>query len=160
MSETATLYTLKLKLTSSWLGSQRTKENVRRFRRDRDGKLAVDLPQWSWTFKQATEALRMFDIDSDTIRPQMNIDPPKLVLYRRKYTHNNKQQCEMFEAMRENCVLTIQVLVTATDKQDKFAPDLARLRDIFKFIGMFLGLSPWGGQYGYGRFDVEEINNS
>jgi len=63
----------------------------------------------------------------------------------------------MFEAIRENCVLTIKVLVTATDKQDKFAPDLARLRDIFRFAGRFLGLSPWGGQYGYGRFDVEEI---
>ena len=157
MSDVATLYNVKIKLTSSWLGNQRTRENVRRFRRDRDGKLAVDMAQWNWTFQQAAEALHMSDIDTDTIRPQMNIDPPSLVLYRRNYTHKNKQQHEMFEAIRENCVLTIKVLVTATDKQDKFAPDLARLRDIFKFTGMFLGLSPWGGQYGYGRFDVEDI---
>lgn len=157
MSNVATLYNLRIKLTASWLGNQRTRENVRRFRRDRDGKIAVDLPQWNWIFKQAADALHMGDIDTDTIRPETNINPPTLVLYRRNYTHKNKQQFEMFEAMRENCVLNIKVLVTATDKQDKFPPDLARLRDIFSFTGTFLGLSPWGGQYGYGRFDVEEI---
>lgn len=157
MSNVATLYDLKIKLTSVWLGNQRTRENVRRFRRDSDGKLAVDLAQWSWTFQQAAEALHMDDIDTDTIRPQMNIDPPTLVLYRRKYTHKNKQQSEMFEALRENLVLTIKILVTTTEKSDKYSPDEARLRDIFRFTGMFLGLSPWGGQYGYGRFDVVEL---
>lgn len=157
MSDLATLYNLKIKLTASWLGNQRTRENVRRFRRDRDGKIAIDLSQWGWTFKQAAEALHMVDIDTDTIRPEMNIDPPKLVLYRRNYTHKNKQQFEMFEAMRENTVLNIKILVTRTDKETLLAPDSARLRDIFKFTGMFLGLSPWGGQYGYGRFDVEEL---
>ncbi len=157
MSNVATLYSLKIKLTSPWLGHQRTRENVRRFRRDRDGKLAVDMSQWSWTFKQAVEALHMDDIDSDTIRPQMNIDPPTLVLYRRNYKHNNKQQMEMFEALRENSTLTIQILVTGTEKDNKYSPDEARLRDIFRFTGMFLGLSPWGGQYGYGRFEVESL---
>jgi hypothetical protein len=157
MSNVATLYNLKIKLTSVWLGNQRTRENVRRFRRDRDGKIAVDLAQWNWTFQQAADALHMDDIDTDTIRPQVNIDPPSLVLYRRNYTHKNKQQCEMFEALRENCVLNIQVLVTTSDKQDKFPPDLARLSNIFRFTGMLLGLSPWGGQYGYGRFDVEDL---
>jgi hypothetical protein len=157
MSDLATLYNLKIKLTSVWLGNQRTRENVRRFRRDRDGKIAVDLAQWNWTFQQAADALHMDDIDTDTIRPQVNIDPPALVLYRRNYTHKNKQQCEMFEALRENCILNIQVLVTATDKQNKFPPDLARLNGIFRFTGVFLGLSPWGGQYGYGRFDVDDL---
>lgn len=153
----ATLYDLKIKLTSSWLGNQRTRENVRRFRRDRDSKLAVDMSQWSWTFKQAAEALHMAEIDTDTIRPQMNIDPPTLVLYRRNYTSKNKQQYEMFEAMRENTVLSIKILVTAADKKNMQSPDAARLRDIFNFIGMFLGLSPWGGQYGYGRFEVQSL---
>jgi hypothetical protein len=157
MSDLATLYNLKIKLTASWLGNQRTRENVRRFRRDSDSKLAVDLAQWGWTFKQAAEALHMDDIDTDTIRPQMNIDPPKLVLYRRNYTNKGKQQFEMFEAIRENTVLNIKILVTRTDKETLFAPDVARLSDIFRFTGMFLGLSPWGGQYGYGRFDVEEL---
>lgn len=158
MTDSATLYNLKIKLTSSWLGNQRTRENVRRFRRDREGKIAVDLSHWGWTFKQAAEALHMDNIDTDTIRPQMNIDPPKLVLYRRNYTHNNKQQFEMFEAMRENTVLNIKILVTGVDKNSLYPPDEARLLDIFKFTGAFLGLSPWGGQYGYGRFDVESLS--
>ena len=158
----ATLYETKLRLTSSWLGNQRTREGVRRFRRDKDNKLQVDLAQWSWTFKQAAEALHMDCVDTDTIRPQANIDPPKLVLYRRNYTHNNKQQFEMFEAMRENTVITLKILVTAVpivgvNKDFRFSPDEARLSDILKFSGSLLGLSPWGNQYGYGRFEIEEL---
>ena len=80
MNNVATLYDTKLRLTSSWLGNQRPRENVRRFRRDKDGKLAVDLSQWNWTFKQAADALHMNDVDTDTIRPQMNIVLPTLVL--------------------------------------------------------------------------------
>jgi hypothetical protein len=157
MNNVATLYDTKLRLTSSWLGNQRTRENVRRFRRDKDGKLAVDLSQWNWTFKQAADALHMEDVDTDTIRPQMNIVLPTLVLYRRNYTHNNKQQQEMFEAMRENTIMSLNILVTASDKVNKFSPDEARLKDILRFTGMFLGLSPWGGTYGYGRFEIEDL---
>lgn len=158
----AALYELKLKLTSSWLGSQRTRENVRRFRRDKDGKIAVDLAQWSWTFSQAAQALHLDNIETDTIRPQANIDPPSLVLYRRNYSHGGKQQSEMFEAMRENTVITFNVLVTNVpitnrDKENKVSPDEDSLKKILEFTGSFLGLSPWGGNYGYGRFELEKL---
>lgn len=162
MNSKAILYELKLRLTSSWLGSQRTRENVRRFRRDKDGKLAVDLSQWSWTFKQAADALHLQNVDTDTIRPQANIDPPTLVLYRRSYTHNNKAQFEMFEAMRENTVITFNAVVTGTlynprEENIQTAPTEEELKNILAFTGKFLGLSPWGGNYGYGRFEIENI---
>lgn len=158
----ATLYELKLRLASPWLGNQRTREAVRRFRRDDLGKIAIDLPQWNWTFKQAALALHMDNIDTDTIRPQANIDPPKFVLYRRNYTHNNKQCNEMFEAMRENSVVTFNMLVTnvahgSSAPAGKSPPNAEQLTAILKFTGEFLGLSPWGGNYGYGRFNVESL---
>jgi len=162
MSTTAKLYEVKIKLSSSWLGSQRTRENVRRFRRDANSNIAVDVAQWSWTFKQAAEALHMDGTLTDTIRPQANLMPPSLVLYRRNYTHNNKPQMEMFEAIREGTVLTFNVVVTDSSmlnasREIGNPPDLARLKDIFQFSGAFLGLSPWGNQYGYGRFDLESL---
>lgn len=154
----AVLYEVKIRLTSSWLGSQNTKDRVRRFRRDKNGRMVVDLAQWHWAFKQAAEALHMEDVDTTTIYPQDNIVFPTLVLYRRNYTHNNKQQSEMFEAIRENTVLTFNVLVTgAHGTGSGHQPDEARLQDILRFTGMFTGLSPWGGSYGYGRFDVEAV---
>jgi hypothetical protein len=159
MSDTAKLYEIKLRLTSPWLGSQRTTNNVRRFRREKDTLLSVDRSQWNWAFKQAAEALHMDGVDINTIHPQSSINPPTLVLYRRNYTHKNKQQHEMFEAMRENTVITLQILVSAPETNTiKQQPDQPQLKEIFAFIGQFLGLSPWGGSYGYGRFEVEQLD--
>lgn len=162
MNNRAILYELKIRLTSSWLGNKSTRENVRRFTRDKSNNIAVDLAQWSWTFKQAAAALHMPDVDVECIRPGSNIDPPKLVLYKRNYSFNKKQQSEMFEAMRENTVLTIQILVTdgtINNKTNEFkrAPTEEELNKIFKFTGSFLGLSPWGCLYGYGRFEIESL---
>lgn len=160
MNQTATLYALKIKLTSPWLGNQSTRERVRRFRKDASGLIVVDLSQWSWTFKQAIEALHISHVDPDTIRPQTNIDPPTLVLYNRNFNDGKKNKSEMFEAMRENLVLNVNILVTTpplSAKDGKTPPTIEELLQIFKFSGSFLGLSPWGNSYGYGRFEVEQI---
>ena len=162
MKNSAALYEIKIRLTAPWLGHQKTRSNVRRFHRGKDGGLAVDLSQWNWTFKQASQALHMDGVDTDTIRPEVNITLPSLVLYRRSYTHNNKKMEEMFEAMRENTVITFNVLVT-DGTQVKNVKDIVKpigkeeLEKILAFTGKFLGLSPWGGNYGYGRFDIVSV---
>lgn len=161
----ATIYSARLRLTSTWLGQQKTKDNVRRFRRDRDKRIAIDLAHWSWTFQQAAEALRLGDVETDCIRTESGFDSPSLILYHRKYRYKGRPHEEMFEAIRENTVLTLPFLVTGFleetgEENHKHPPNRKELEQILKFAGQWLGLSPWGCRYGYGRFDIESLNHT
>lgn len=163
----ANIYTLRMRLTSTWLGQQKTKDNVRRFRRDREGRIAIDLAHWSWTFQQAAEAMKMLDVDTECIRTESGFEAPSLILYHRKYRYKGKPHEEMFEAIRENNILTMPILVTGFIEEGpsgecnpKHPPTRKELEKLLQFSGKWLGLSPWGCKYGYGRFEVESLNHA
>jgi len=158
------LYEIKLKATSPWLGDiRRGKDKIRRFQRGHTADiLAFDLPRLQWSFKEACEALHLNHVNTKVIRMEEGFVAPKLVSYRRRYNHQKKkeQQEDFFEAIREGTHLTMQVLVTQAppDTHDHLIPpDQNELEQIFRFIGKMLGLSPWGGHFGYGRFEVLEL---
>jgi hypothetical protein len=153
------LYELKIRVVSPWLGDiRRSKDTHRRFQRGHtEDVLAFDLPRLQWSFKEACDALHLDHVDVKTIRMEEGFKSPALVSYRRRYNYQKKQQEDFFEAIREGTVLTMQTLTTRTAPETtsaKKSPTQEELAQIFKFIGTMLGLSPWGGHFGYGRFDV------
>lgn len=153
---------MKLKVTSPWLGDvRRGKDKVRRFQRGHtDDILAFDLPNLQWTFREACDALHLHGVDTKTIRLEEGLVAPCLISYRRRYRYEQKKQEDFFEAIREGAVLTLKVLVTRplpNNPGSKREPSQEELHQIFKFIGAMLGLSPWGGHFGYGRFDVMSL---
>lgn len=158
---TPTLYKLKIRTTSYWLGHQRTRKNIRIFRKDKDGKILIDLPQWNWTFKQAIAALHIPDTNPDCIRLESAFFTPRTVLYTRNYSYKGSKQTEDFEAIPESTVLEFNVLITdkplSTYNKETQPPSKDQLMLIFKFIGNLLGFSPWGSHFGYGRFDIESL---
>ena len=156
------LYELKLRLTSPWLGQQRTNQHVRRFRRDRNNRLAIDTAQWQWAFQEAADALHMKHVDISTICTESGFDVPSLQLFNRRYSHKGKSHEEMFESIRENNVLAFDILVTKPlpaggGDVSMTSPDKDELTQIFAFIGKMIGLSPWGTRFGFGRFTVEQV---
>jgi hypothetical protein len=160
------LFELKLKVASPWLGDiRRGKDTHRRFQRGHtDDLLAFDLPRLQWTFTEACDALHLAHVDVKTIRMEEGFRAPTLTSYRRRYSYqqNKKQQEDFFEAIREGTVLTMQVLVTRNLPNHQTAlkpPTQEELSQIFKFVGAMLGLSPWGGHFGYGRFDVISLES-
>jgi len=153
------LYELKIKVASPWLGDiRRGKDKIRRFQRGHDeSTLAFDIPRLQWTFREACEALHLDHVDTKTIRMEEGVRSPCLVSYRRRYHHQKKPQEDFFEAIREGTVLTMSILVTRPAPEcsgNLSAPTQEELHQILKFVGAMLGLSPWGGHFGYGRFDV------
>jgi hypothetical protein len=155
------LYELTMKLTSPFLGDQRTSEGVRRFPRSKDGNLEVPAAQWQWAFQEAIYTLRMEGLQVDSVRFKDYI-APSIVLYNRKWHEAKKQRTEMFEAIRENTELTIQFFVPRTQEPTGHSSDAAagrsptipELTKILDFIGDMLGLSPWGSKFGYGKFKL------
>jgi hypothetical protein len=158
------LYEVKIRLLMPWLGSQKTQEQVRRFRKisrgDKEGEIELDRELWDWAYRQAIESLRFTHVDSTTIRAAMSIRCPTLVLYKRKYkSPNGKTQEEMFECITKGTILTFPLVVTSPQDKlmDKEAPTKKELETLFEFIGEFIGLSPWGSKFGYGTFTLENI---
>lgn len=164
------LLTTKVKVTSSWLGSERTVQQVRRFERDsHTKKLKLDLAQWNWAVNQAVESLCMSDVDVSAIRFPVHLDPPSLELLVRRWSHLNKgEQKESFESIRAGTHLTFDVLLASSrepaagtgGKNDARPPTRAEYEKIMKFIGEHVGLSPWGNRMGYGRFELLEVKDA
>jgi len=158
------LYEIKIKLTSPWLGQQRTRGQVRRFRRDNGNRLLIDTAQWQWAFQEAADALHLDKVDVSTIHTESGFDAPSLQLYNRRYTYNGKAHTEMFESIREGAVITFDLLVTTpppgpSDSSSVSPPDNVELKSILAFVGKMLGLSPWGTRFGFGKFTVEQVTS-
>lgn len=157
------MFALKIKLVSQMLGGTITHEKIRRFDRRRNSTdLAPDAVQWRWALKQAAETLRL-DVSTDAIAVPPGIQAPTLSLYRRHYYRDKggkrERVYEDFESINTGAVLTIylQVASSLPGKPHAKVPNKADVENLFVFIGQFLGLSPWGSKYDYGRFTVLEL---
>ena len=153
------LYTLRIKLTSPFLGNKRTPKLLRCFVRKKD-EFAVDLAQWNWTIEEAAKSLHMEGIDFDSIRFPVSIPMPTVVRYVRSYHHQRtgELQEEMFESFREGLVLTIEVMITSVpESAHKRAPTADEVRQMLELAGRLCGWSPFGGRFGFGRFVVLEF---
>ncbi len=155
----------RIKITSAWLGSERTPNQVRRFERNDSTKdLKINLAQWNWALVEAMDALGMDSVDPSTIRFPTHISPPALELYIRRWSHTGKEtQQEKFEAIRTGTHLTFDVLITRTKEPSSASqgnsrpPTVDEYRRVMEFIGDRIGLSPWGSRMGYGRFQVMDV---
>ena len=164
------LLTIKIRLKSPLLGQQATGKSpgakgtsvqVRRFKKEGD-QIAIDVPQWLWWFREAATALGMKDVDVSCIRMDNGFRAPALYLYNRRWTQSSKLQQECFESIREGTVLTLPLFITSNEdpKSSLRPPDPTEVHQLFAFVGQWLGISPWGGKFGYGRFTVESCNET
>lgn len=155
------MYELKIRLTSQMLGDVRTHEKVRRFERcRRSSDLQPDAVMWRWALKEAKESLRL-NVHTDCIMIPPAIRAPRLDLYKRKYRKPGKREMtfEEFEAINIGAILTITLQVNSADpkKKDAVSPGRLELEQLFRFIGKFIGLSPWGNKFDFGRFEVLSV---
>lgn len=154
------IYELQIKTTSQWLGDVVTHEKVRRFRRCRGSSdLQPDPVFWRWVFRQAAESLRL-DVNMEAVYVPSSIRVPRLDLYRRRFRRKghgqNKEAYDDFECIPVGAVLTLylQTCSSVFGKEKDKVPSASDLYMILKFIGLHMGLSPWGSKFDYGRFDI------
>ena len=156
------LYEAKIRLNKAFLGSQCTRDKIRRFHKTKSGEIIIDTDRWSWALREAAISLRLDKtVDLDCIRFEEGFRSPTLSLYVRKWHERGKQREEMFESIRENTILTFDILITSVYTEQglnaKQPPDAEQFTALMNFVGKMIGLSPWGSKFGFGRFQVESL---
>lgn len=159
---------IQIKLVSPFLGNLRQRDGTRALNTYEKDKLKYFLPdiiQWRWALNQAFESTGLIE-DSvlDFIRLPQRIVAPQIYLYSRVRDKKNPNNREMFESFRTGTVISFPVFIlstleTTTALQDNYPeshrpPTKEELIQCFSLVGDQIGLSPWGSNYGYGRFDV------
>lgn len=143
----------------------RPKDKVFSFARANDGKVILPLDHWKWAVEEAVDGLRLSSVDQECFHSVLEIEAPTTFLYSRNYTLNGQKKSSHHEAMRKGAELGFQMLITKKppvrgDKpqQGKLPPTPAETEQVLKYIGRFLGISPFGSHMGYGRFNLMSVN--
>jgi len=166
-------YSLRIKLITRMLGDQRNADKIRRFPKPgiMKGEIAMDLSRWSWLLTEALHSLNMPEIDVESVHMCSSFRSPTLEVFRRNWRETNRRtgktrECdEMFESIRPGAELELRLFVTQTkdpggmeEEVETRPPTTEELRKVFEVIGTTLGVSPWGSKFGYGRFEVLELD--
>lgn len=153
---------LRCKLTSPFLGDQRSASGTRKF----DTAIYKDelyfLPnnaQWRWALKEAMDAIGVLaESNIDFVRLPSRILAPKIHLYTRILDRQNPDRRDRFDCFQEGTVISFPVMILGSLEQNnplglpERPPTQDEIIQCFELIGESIGLSPWGSKFGYGRF--------
>lgn len=156
-------YEARIKVESAFLGNK-SLSGTMVFVRDKNGGLVIPVDQWEWAVAEACASLHLTGVEPKCFLPPVPIYIPTTALYSRNYTREGmkKESC-MHESVRKGAELSIDMVVSSTptprSSLDKNLEtlDSKQIEQILKFIGRFLGLSPFGSEKGYGRFSLLEL---
>ncbi len=156
------LHDLRIRLTTPFLGATKGEPTLRFDRGDTGDWLRLNVAQWLHALSEAGKSLELpedMDPTAVTVQPVYR-RPSSMVLYRRNYHRDGKATHVMHEAINRNVILTVEVFLPGKlDSGDSHRPPTAEeLRQMFEFIGTYVGLSPWGSKFGYGKFTVESLH--
>lgn len=154
------LHSVTLKLTRPLLGDKRTSSNIRRFQRDEsDACIELEPSFWFWTVRQAVLALSLNSVDESTIGVPGSVKTPALALYAHGYYgRDGRRREDRFECVRSGTHLTFEILLTESlEKDGRRAPTLEEFTSILKFVGKYLGISPWGSKFDFGRYELLDL---
>jgi len=116
-----------------------------------DGDLvAVNADYWREQLRIAAMQLH-YPINADTLFPPPGMRPASVHLFRRIYS---KRRVELFESFRAGTVLTFDFMVREDLPK---CPDVAQFKNMFQFVGEYLGLSQFGSKFGFGRFELLSV---
>jgi hypothetical protein len=157
----------EIKLTSPILGNLRQPMEgggqIKRLDRDGSGNIVTRREHWQWAVKEAMETLQLPDIIDQVCLPELlPISAPSTGLHNRHYRKTGKLKTESFESVRKGAVLTIgMVYHTPAEKSlHKKKPEMSEIELILSYIGQFVGISQWGSQHGYGRFELLNLRSA
>lgn len=155
------LLSVKIRLTRPLLGERRYGDNVRRFKKTRDGKIDIDPAHWNWAFSQAASSLHLA-VDYSALSPALGLVTPSLVLYNRRFTARKEGKeingSEMHEAVSAGTLISFELAVLECLGKKEPAPSQEQTAEMLSFVGSFVGISQWGNKFGYGRFDLESLD--
>lgn len=159
------IYRLRIRLTSQMLGARSSQNGMRTFdRHPSKGSDWMDFSAklWRWAVQEAVEGLHLKQVQPDCIQPPQGYLAPHTTPFARQFKRGENKERDVFEAIRAGTVLTLRFAVTAPPPgalAHLRKPDAEELEQIFKYIGEFLGISPWGNKFGFGRYVIEDLSD-
>lgn len=152
---------VRIKLSTPFLGAQQSRERIRKFIRSSEKHIKLNAAQWIKAFHQAAAELRISNLDFAAIRLPAELYAPTIIGYNRKFFDRNGQpKEEQFEAIQAGAELSFRIVILAKSesaKDHEHAPTFQELAQMLAFIGEWIGLSPFGGQFNYGRFSLLSV---
>ena len=145
-----------MKLESPFLGDIKKRDRVRRFKMHKDGGICLDTKQWMFAISEAVKSTEL-KVNLDAIRLPQDIKVSRVDLYTRRWHDSSGMHSEDFECIRSGSIVSVDILsMTGSESSNEPGPDKEDLYEIFNFIGNWIGLSPWGSKFNYGRFKIIE----
>ena len=139
---------------------------IKRFERLPDGFLKTPMPIWDWVLRESFSNFGWTDqIDWSAVRVHRAMHADHLTTHTRQYQRRDELKRETFEAVPIGAITSYALFIT--DAPDNLAarrrtnarlPAVAEVGDALEFAGTFLGVSPWGNRFGYGRFEVAGLD--
>jgi hypothetical protein len=146
------LYAVQLRLESPLLGD-RTPDTmgVRRFQRGKNNEIHIPVSIWRSLLDQAQADIGShYTLDSVNMPETIRVSSTQM--YTRRY---NRTKIDFFESVQKGASVRFDVLVRNQNIKD--APGAPGLHSLLSHIGEWIGISPWGVKFGYGRFKVVHI---
>lgn len=122
-------------------------------RAELDG-MAVDMNWWVHCFKEAQKALNIAELQMEHVKFPLSLQIPTTRQFNYRWFNNKTKahRARRFESIPSGCVMTVPMVIT----QPGLTPDAVELlmARIFRWWGQWMGISDWGRDFGFGRFDV------
>jgi hypothetical protein len=155
------LYESKIKLTSPILGDTRMPDGVRKLNRTDEGRITVPMDYFAWAVREASMLCLPPDtkVDVGCIQEVVAFESPATGIYNRRHRKGTEVFTTSFEAIRKGAELDVKLLVHSSIREEKLRklirpPTSEEVSAIWGNIGLYYGISQWGGKFGFGRFQV------
>lgn len=129
---------------------------IRTMRRgDQDG-ILLDMQGLVWAVEEGSRSLNV-RCPRECVRFQPEIRPPSLTIYHRKTKHRlSGKTIELkHECVPSGTVVTMEIeILNPQEGQPLEAKNVAR---VLAWVGKWIGISQYGRDMDYGRFEVEEL---
>lgn len=129
--------------------------------------MLIEEEVWRWAMLDAVESLNL-EVDINRVHLPPGIRLPTIFLFERNYKTRPKNRHQegraktaKHEAVRTNTILGFKVNISSPRPDEKTpaaAPTAGELEKIFNHIGEYIGLSPFGSAFGFGRFYIHSIS--
>jgi len=142
---------VRIRLNTPLLGDLSPgRDGIRRFRKEGDMVL-INEQTWREQFTQAAGEAHML-VNTEAICPPRTLLPASYHIYTRHYS---QVKLDYFESFRKGTVLNMTFMLRENLPK---APTLEQFKTLLSLVGTWLGLSPWGSKFGYGRFEVMDVH--
>ena len=156
---------VRIKFTRPFLGTRPNRDGIKTIDTDKrpgeagDIMLCLDQAQWRWAMKEAIDSMGLSGQTSvDFIRFPVKAKAPKISKYMKVFDSKNPKKNPVFECFPAGSILSFSVFLLGSVEGESCNRKRPLTENEFieclKLVGEFIGISPWGSKFGYGRFEV------